>query len=833
MAAPPAGNAAPNQAWDQVPAWTPEMEIFTRESIAESHDASPAAGKSKAAKHKDASSPDPAPHPKAGHGKRLQLNDGGLGEQAKPATDAAGAAPPGKPMAAPNQAKAWAGDLWGGLAAMLVALPSAVAFGVTIFAPLGGSYAAQGALAGILGAMALGLIAAVLGGTDRLITAPCAPAAALLAALTMHLSQGGSDPSSVVLMLMLIGIVAGLIQVGIGLSGIGAIIKYIPYPVVSGYLSAVGLTIIAGQLPRVLGADKNAGFWQALLHPQQWAWQSIVVGLAVIATMMLVPRFTHVIPPAILALLVGVAAYFGLGYLDPALWQLADNPFVVGFFPVSDTSMLDAFRLKMQALGNWHPAHLAADIFLPALSLAALLSIDTLKTCVVLDALTASHHNPNREMLAQGLGNIGSALIGGIPGAGTMGASLVNVNSGAQTRRSGMIEGALALAVFLLVAPLLSWIPIATLGAILLVIGYRMIDWHSLEFFRAASTRFDFLVILTVIAVALTVNLIAASGAGILLAVVLYLREQARSTVLRRKVDGGEIFSRVVRHEHELEILIRHGTKTVVVELQGSLFFGTANQLYQALEPEIGPRTYVVLNMRRVQSLDLTATHVLEQIKERLDAVGAYLIFTEIPHGLPSGLKMKRYLREVGLVRDTEKAMAFRQLDDALEWIEAKLLAAELYVSEDDTPPLELHELEIVLGWKSGTLTGLSAIIETRQYRAGKKVLKYGAEDDELLFIRNGTVRVVLPMHHKKEAWHIGTFGRGDFIGEMGFLDKSRRSGEAIAVTDVDCFVLSRKRFDEFAGEYSLAATYIFEGIARLLAMRVRFLNKELRALRN
>lgn len=724
----------------------------------------------------------------------------------------------------------WSGDVWGGLASMLVALPAAIAFGVTIYSPLGGSYAAQGAVAGILGATALGLLAATFGGTDRLITAPCAPAAALLAALTLELGQNGTPPETVILMLMLIGLTAGALQIGIGLSGIGQLIKYIPYPVVSGYLSAVGLTIIGGQLPSVLGSEKGIGLWQALLHPAGWHWQSLVVGGVVIAAMFGVPRITRAAPPAIIALLAGVAVYLGLGFIDASLWQLQNNPFIVGPISLSDGSLFDVLTGNLQALNAWDPM-LLAQIFLPALSLAALLSIDTLKTCVVLDALTCSHHNSNREMLGQGLGNIGSALLGGIPGAGTMGASLVNVTSGAQTRRSGMIEGAFALLAFLLLASLVAWVPVATLGAILLVIGYRMIDWRSLEFFRTSSTRFDFLVILTVIGVALTVNLIAASGAGIALAVVLYLREQAHSTVLRRKVEGGEMFSRVVRHEIELEILSRNGNKTVIVELQGSLFFGTANQLYQALEPEIGPRTYVILNMRRVQSLDLTATHVLEQIKDRLEAVGAYLIFTEIPHGLPSGLKMKRYLREVGLLHDTQKALAFPQLDEALEWIEARLLGSESYFADDCEPPLELDGLERLLGWRPGTLSQISSIIETRHFRAGKRVLKLGAEEDEILFIRSGTVRVAIPLH-KKEAWHIGTFGRGDFIGEMGFLDSARRSSDAHALTEVDCYVLSRRRFNELAAEQSQAAAYIFEGIANVLAMRIRFMNKELRALR-
>lgn len=724
----------------------------------------------------------------------------------------------------------WIGDAWGGLAAMLVALPSAIAFGVTIFSPLGGSYAAHGALAGILGATVLGLIATSFGGTNRLITAPCAPAAALMAALALDFAGRGSPPEEIMLRLMLIGLFAGAIQIGIGLSGIGRLIRYLPYPVVVGYLSAVGITIIGSQLPRVLGVERGVPLSQALLHPQTWHWQSLIVAALVIGAMLGLPKIIRAIPPAIIALAAGGLAYAALGFVDARLWQLENNPYIVGPLAQTGGSLLDTVTQNLRLLGAWDTALLTA-VGLPALSLAALLSIDTLKTCVVLDAMTCSEHDPNREMLAQGLGNIGSALLGGIPGAGTMGASLVNVSSGAQTRLSGVIEGLLALLAFLALAEAVAWLPISALGAILLVIGYRMIDWQSLEFFRVASTRLDFMVVVTVIGVALTVNLIAASAAGILLAIMLYLREQARVKVLHAKVEGEAIFSRVVRSEQELAILLKSGKQTVVVELQGSLFFGTANQLYKALEPEVGARSYVILSLQRVQSLDLSATHVLEQIKDRLDAAGGKMIFTEIPRNLPSGLKMKRYLREVGLIRDTGKALAFRQLDDALEWVEAQILASECPV-DDQGRPLDLAEIEAMHDWAPGTLQDLASIIEPRTYPAGKKVLKAGSREDELLFIRAGTVRVALPLQ-KKDEWHIGTFGRGALVGEMGFLDSRRRSADVLAVTEVHCFVLSRQRFDALATENSQAAAQIFAGIAVVLAQRIRLLNKELRMQRS
>ena len=164
------------------------------------------------------------------------------------------------------------GDVWGGLAAMMVALPSAIAYGVTIYAPLGGSYSAYGALAGILGVTALGIVASTLGGTNRLISAPCAPAAAVLAAFAIEMSQRGIESTTVVLLLMIVGLTAGALQVLFGAVRLGNLIKYMPYPVVSGYLSGVGLYIIFGQFPKFHGAATGTKLLEAVSQPGLWTW---------------------------------------------------------------------------------------------------------------------------------------------------------------------------------------------------------------------------------------------------------------------------------------------------------------------------------------------------------------------------------------------------------------------------------------------------------------------------------------------------------------------------------------------------------------------------------
>jgi SulP family sulfate permease len=721
------------------------------------------------------------------------------------------------------------GDAWGGLAAMLVALPSAIAFGVTIYSAVSGSLAAEGALAGILGATALGLVAPFFGGSQRLITAPCAPAAAVLSALAITFAQQGVQAEASLLLLGMIGLLAGVIQIGLGLAGVGRLIKFIPFPVVSGYLSGVGLIIIGSQIPKLLGAPGGKGLLDALMNPAGWMWQSIVVGVIVIVTMVYVPRLTDKVPAAILALLAGVVSYLLLGVLDPALLSTQSNPLLVGQLGSTDTSLKDSIEQHWMAFGSLGLQQVA-QVFLPALTLAALLSIDTLKTCVVIDAMTNSSHDSNRELVGQGLGNIASALAGGIPGAGTMGASLINISSGGRTRRAGTIAGALSLIAFLALTPLIAWVPIAALAGILIVIGFRMIDRHSLEFFSTSSTRLDFAVIMSVILVAIFGNLIAASGVGVALAIILFIREQTRSSVVRNRIEGSDIFSKHTRTSKSGIDEEVTADETVIIELQGSLFFGTANQLHSALEVEAGKHKYVILSMRRVQSLDVTATHVLEQIKDRLEENDSYLVFCDIPRNLPSGLKMKRFLKETGVVRPTNKAFAFRQLDEALEWVEARQLEqATPGLTEESS--ISLQDMNVFAGHDEAALAALQQRLTQRHVKAGKKVFKAGSAGSELYMISRGTVKLTVPLG-KKESYHMATCGPGDIVGGLNFLDGTGHSADALAITDVDVFVLSKAGFNELAELHPALTLRIVKRMARNLAHRLRVAVGEVQALR-
>jgi SulP family sulfate permease len=711
---------------------------------------------------------------------------------------------------------------------MLVALPASLAFGVAIVAPLGPAYSGVGALSGLLGAFAMGSIAAALGGAPRLVSAPCAPAAAVMGALALALSSDPHrDPSSTLLLLSITALISGALQILYGVLGGGTLIKFIPYPVVTGYLSGVAIVIFLKQLPSFLGLPKGMAMGTGISHPASWNPVSLTVGLVTIVVTLLAPRLTRTVPAPIIGLLAGVATYFGLAARDASLLSLEGNALLIG--PLSGgSSFWSGIATRVAGLPRVAASDLAF-IMGPALTLSILLSIDTLKTCVLVDALTRSRHESNKEVRAQGVANMVSAAIGGIPGAGQSGATLMNLASGASTWRSGVIAGVLALVAYLVMGPVIAWAPIPALSALLLVVSMRMFDWKSLALVRQRSTMVDFGVIASVIFVAVFVDLIAASATGVILSIILFTREHVRSRVILRKLYGDQVSSRRKRLPEQAAILKRRGREIVVAELQGDLFFGTTDQLLTVLEPDLGACRYLILDMRRIESIDFTGVHLLEQIEDRIKERGGSLLYSSVPKALPSGIAGRDYFAQVGLVSSVKSKRLFAQLTDALEWAENAILASEGKGEEAEEALLSLGEIAFLKGRKEETLREMEQTIETRHYEAGQGIFSQGDRGDELFFIRRGRVRIAFSIG-EGQPFHVATFGRGDFFGDMAFLDAGIRSANAVAETSTDIYAIKRGAFDALADKHPRLGQQFMGGLARALAFRLRQADGEIRA---
>ncbi len=730
-----------------------------------------------------------------------------------------------------NTAQATAGgftnDAWGGLAAMLVALPSSIAFGVLVYSGIGPGHAGEGALAGILGAATLGIIAPLVSRNGGFISAPCAPAAAVLSALALQFAEGGHSPGRISVLLSLTALLAALLQLLYGMVRAGRLIKFIPYQVVSGYLSGVAVVIAIGQLPKLLGVPKGVPLARGLISPELWSWTAISVGAVTILAMTLAPYIVRKVPAAIVGLLAGIAAYFAFAMFNPDLLKLTGNPLVIG--PIAATgSLIESVNLRFVALIALRPADIGL-VLVSSITLSVLLSIDTLKTGVVVDALLRSRHDSNRELLGQGVANATSALVGGMPGAGTMGATLVNINSGGRSSWSGVMEGAFVVTAFVLAGGLIAWVPIGALAGLLLAVSWHMFDKRIFRLALQPSTRLDFGVIAAVLIVA-QFDLIAASATGICIAILLFIRDQIRGSVIFSKLDLRATRSMRRRLAAENALLQRDGNQAMVVQLHGDLFFGTTDELFSELEKDLGTLRYLLLDLRRVQSMDFTGAHLLEQMKERLEERGGELLFSGMPSSLPTRYDIEKYLAELGLVRALGGIRIFDTRDSAIQWMEDRILEAAGWKPHDQTAPLALEQIELFAGLGTEEINELAGTVTEISVKSGGRICTTGEKTDEMFMVRRGRVHALLPLPGGKRH-HLATFEAGDFFGELAFLDHQARSADAEAETPTELYLLSRRRFEELMRTNPALCGKIFERLGLTLSRRLRIADIELRAL--
>jgi SulP family sulfate permease len=489
------------------------------------------------------------------------------------------------------------GDVFGGLTAGVVALPLALAFGVA---------SGAGAAAGLYGAIALGLAAALLGGTRMQISGPTGPMTVVFASALVAL---GGD------LVMALGavLVGGLVQVGLGLLKAGGLVRFIPYPVVSGFMSGIGTIIILLQIAPLLGVGPLASPLAAVI-----ALPKTLVGLDAQAlllsflTLVLVFRtpmaVSRLVPAPLVALIAMTALSVTAGFDVP----------VIGHIPMG----LPELQLPAFSVEAW------TTIMVLGVTLGVLGAIDSLLTSLVADSITRTRHDSNRELIGQGVGNMLCAFVGGLPGAGATMRTVVNIKSGGRGRLSGVVHALFLLALLLGAAPLASQIPLAVLAGILVKVGVDILDYRMLKLLRTAP-RTDVMVMGAVFGLTVLVDLIVAVGAGVMLSMMLIIHQLTRQASLRvwPLARGGEAPAGA---DADLESGVR------VVEVGGPFFFGSTSQLLDRVDEVIGTRA-AVFDCSRVPFMDLSAQFALEDMVERLKAQ-SIAVFVVVPPAIHAQL---------------------------------------------------------------------------------------------------------------------------------------------------------------------------------------------------
>jgi len=487
------------------------------------------------------------------------------------------------------------GDFFGGVAAGVVALPLALAFGVA---------SGLGPVAGLYGAIATGIAAAVFGGTPVQITGPTGPMTLVVAGVLATTML----PSGEVNLPVVVGIfvLAGLVQVALGMFWIGTYIRYVPYPVISGFMSGIGVIIILQQMFPMLGAEPPSSDPLSILRQLHLLggnikWGAVALSALTIATVFILLRFTKTVPSSLVAL-VALTALAALLKLDVA---------VIGEIP-SGLPRLVMPSLDFQRL----PALLVA-----AIQLALLGAIDSLLTALVADNLTRTQHDSNRELVGQGLGNIAAGLIGGIPGAGATMRTVVNVEAGGRSRLSGVMHGLFLAAVLLGLSGLVQHVPRAVLAGLLVAVGIGIIDCRGFSHIRKVPRSDGFLMLLVLVLTVVT-DLIIAVAAGLIIASFVFMKKVSdvagRQTTLTPVVDEPWADELTIPDAIRNKLFIKH--------VDGPLFFGFASQFLAIARQAMAQSRLLVLRMDRISYMDQTGVYALKDALTRLIAAGVRVL---------------------------------------------------------------------------------------------------------------------------------------------------------------------------------------------------------------
>jgi len=481
------------------------------------------------------------------------------------------------------------GDITGGLVAGVVALPLALAFGVQ---------SGLGAIAGLYGAIAVGIFAAIFGGTKTQASGPTGPMTVVSAALVASAIDITGSLQAAMPIIVATFLLGGIFQIVFGFLNIAGYVKYFPYPVVSGFMSGVGLIIIILQLFPFAGLSSAKSTWLVLQDlPRLFTdfnVNALLLGLLTVIIYYVFPYISKAIPSALVALVVASVASFFLNWDVPLIGEI---PSGLPSLQVDGIFSIDASAYSL--------------ILEYAIVLAVLGSIDSLLTSVIADNMTKTKHNSNRELIGQGIGNAIAGILGGIPGAGATKGTVININSGGKTRLSGTIHGLFLLAVLLGLSKLAAYIPLSVLAGLLIPIAFKIIDAKGFKHLLVVP-KSDAIVLIIVLLITTFGSLIQAVGIGLLLASLLFMKQA--SDIAEEGLEAGTLagFKGEKPWQDELEFYEKYKDKVYIKHLYGPLFFGFTSHFQEEIKNIPKEVKALIIRMDRVPYIDQSGLYALE-----------------------------------------------------------------------------------------------------------------------------------------------------------------------------------------------------------------------------
>lgn len=516
-------------------------------------------------------------------------------------------------------------DIVAGIVVAIVALPLSIALAIA---------SGVGPEQGLYTAIVAGFIIALLGGSAVQISGPTAAFATIVAGIVASSGMDG---------LVAATIIAGVLLILMGVFRLGTLIRFVPYTITTGFTAGIAVTIVAGQLKDLFGLTYPAGtptietmdkLSAVAANFSTFNVEALIVGLVCLAVLVLWPRVSQRIPGSLIAVLAGIAMVSGLG---------------MNVNTIGDLYTINAGVPQLQL------PQLSFDLFREQLpngfTIAILAAIESLLSCVVADSMISSHHRANMELVAQGVGNIGSVMLGGIPATGAIARTAANVKAGGRTPIAGMVHAVVLLAVMVFLMPYAALIPMPCIAAILLQVAYNMSGWRTVVHQVRTAPKSDVAVLVVTFLFTVVFDLVMAIGVGMMITLVLLMKRLSDETEVR----GWKYYcdeDSEVTHLRELPKSVR------VYEINGPMFFGMTDQIAEISVKEF--TRYLIIRMRGVPSLDSSAMNALENLHEYCAENDVQLI---ISHANEQPMKT---MERAGFVEKVGREHFRTSIDDAI-----------------------------------------------------------------------------------------------------------------------------------------------------------------------
>ena len=518
-------------------------------------------------------------------------------------------------------------DVVAGIIVAIIALPLSIALALA---------SGVGPEQGIYTAIIAGFIISFLGGSSVQIAGPTAAFAIIVAGIVAENGMSGLATAT---------ILAGIILIVMGLLRFGSLIKFIPYTITVGFTAGIAVTIVIGQLKDFFGITYAQGTqavetMEKLKADVAFAgtvnWQAVIVGVVCLAVLIVWPKISEKIPGSLIAVIVGIVMVKGIGMHVNTIGDL---------YTISNALPKPVMPdFSLETVGRMLP---------DAFTIAILAAIESLLSCVVADGMVNSRHRSNMELVAQGAGNIGSALFGGIPATGAIARTAANIKNGGRTPVAGMVHAIVLLLVLVVLMPYAALIPMPTIAAILFMVAYNMCQWRTFVHLVKTAPKSDIIVLVLTFALTVIFDLVVAIEIGMILACLL---------LLRRMSEESEVKSwKYIEDENDPDsIMLRKVPKHVrVYEISGPMFFGAADRIATISVKDF--TRCLVIRMRAVNALDATAMHSLEELYDKLSKKHIAVVFSHVNE------QPMHVMQKAGFVEKVGSENFCAHIDEALE----------------------------------------------------------------------------------------------------------------------------------------------------------------------